>query len=281
MSNEVAVAPMEEPVATAVCTTSTTPSSPTPVGELPVGGSSVEPCEEFEESEDEELAFALRLSLDINFDDPRRRELPAAAQVDDLRRRELPDEAVAVPLTVTATEVLPSGLATSVSGFASVPEGALLRIAAQVDIHTGIALCMVSRDAGEPTTAALGALREAFDQAQAEHRAATQAVEDERAQSTRPTGEQGAMAAALAALAPLRALQTQNRFPQLADVFQQLEEGSTGTLSAEVEAALTARLAAAAALLEAREAAARAHVADGELRAAVFGSQGGAVGITV
>jgi len=164
--------------------------------------------------------------------------------------------------------------ASAKSGFASMPEGALLRIAAHVDLPSGLALTAVFSGADEPTSSALVALRSAMGRAQDEHRAAQEAVEAERMERVqRRNGEQEAAAAALAALAPMRTGTLQFRNPMMGDQFaqvvQMLEQGAEPHLiSPEVEAELAARLEAAAGLMSVREAQARAHIAEGELQAA-------------
>jgi len=164
--------------------------------------------------------------------------------------------------------------ASATSGFASMPEGALLRIAAHVDLPSGLALTAVFSGADEPTSSALVALRSAMGRAQDEHRAAQEAVEAERMERVqRRNGEQEAAAAALAALATMRTGTLQFRNPMMGDQFaqvvQMLEQGAeSNIISPEVEAELAARLEAAAGLMLVREAQARAHIAEGELQAA-------------
>lgn len=178
------------------------------------------------------------------------------------------------------TMPLTSGLASS---FACMPEGALLRIAAMLDLQSGLALATACSAAGETTTPAVSALRQAIERAKQEHHEAVQAIEQERAESHHQrTAEQEAHAAALAALEPLRNDRHQARLPQLAQVFSMLEEAAAPSpgVTAEMEEALAARMAVALGALHANEASARAHIADGELRAALLHSHAASPSIT-
>lgn len=94
------------------------------------------------------------------------------------------------------------------------------------------------------------------------------------------TAQQGAAAAALAALAPLRGGRIHERFgPQLDQVFAELENGRVDSArAAELDAELVARTAAAAALLQAQVIAVHSRVAEGELGAAMHGQNGHSMG---
>eukprot|EP00929_Paragymnodinium_shiwhaense_P086660 TRINITY_DN4712_c0_g1_i3.p1 TRINITY_DN4712_c0_g1~~TRINITY_DN4712_c0_g1_i3.p1 ORF type:complete len:241 (+),score=38.02 TRINITY_DN4712_c0_g1_i3:104-724(+) len=170
-----------------------------------------------------------------------------------------------------APQAAPQEGNTRAGGFASLPEGAFLRIIAQVDIHSGFALAAAGGIARESTNAGLAALRRQMEEARQAHAAETAAIEAERAATRqRHAAEQTALNRALDALNPLR----QNQNPvlnrhggQFAAIFQQLEAGPEGVQ--EAEAAFVARTVAAAAALQAAEVSARARIAEGELRSAV------------
>lgn len=165
----------------------------------------------------------------------------------------------------------PPAPAGTTSGFVTLPDGALLRIAALADLSSGQALAAASGTTVDTTVAALGVLRQAIGRAREEHRTATRAIEEERAhREQHATNEGRAMAEALEALAPIRQNRAMQSNPQLAQVVTLLEQGAGGVVTPEVEAALAARSAAAAAARSSRESAARQCVADGELRAAVL-----------
>merc|ERR1719174_112216 len=70
-------------------------------------------------------------------------------------------------------------VAGAASGFVSLPDGPLLRIAALADLGSGFAMAASSGAARDTTTAALGVLRQAIGRAKEEHRAAAHAVEKE------------------------------------------------------------------------------------------------------
>jgi hypothetical protein len=153
------------------------------------------------------------------------------------------------------------------AGFLSLPEGAFLRLTAQVDLGSACALVATGGIAKEHMPAALGALRCAIDKAKEEHRSTTAEIDAERvADQERHGAQQNAMTQALAALAPLRTGRTQERFgEQLQELFGVMEEGAHG--ASEREAEFDTRTAEAAAALRTMEAVARRHVAAGELNA--------------
>jgi len=190
---------------------------------------------------------------------------------------------VAPALDLIEQDANPNSTSVFRSSFACLPEGALLRIAALTDMQSGLAFATACSASGETTTPAFTALRHAIERARQEHLQTTQAIEQDRAHSHHTvTAEQQAHAAALAALAPLRGERHMERHPQLAQIFGMLEEASTPTpgATAEMEAALAARMAAAVGALHANEAAARARVAEGELRAAAIAGCTASVGTT-
>lgn len=158
--------------------------------------------------------------------------------------------------------------------FANVPEGPLLRVASLMDLDSGKALNAADTTVRDSTEAALRSLGAAIAQARQEQRETTAAIEEERlAARQHQTAEGAAWAAALNLLAPHRG--SFNRLggmnDQVAQLFGMLEQGpeQQPEHAAEVEAAFDARIAGAAAVAEAREAAVRARVADGDLHAGV------------
>jgi hypothetical protein len=106
-----------------------------------------------------------------------------------------------------------------------------------------------------------------MDKAKEEHRSATAAIEAERAaERARHAAQQNVMQQALTVLAPLRTGRTQERFgEQLTQIFGMLEQGVDGASARETE--FNTRASEAAAALHMLEAAARTHVAAGELHA--------------
>jgi hypothetical protein len=158
-----------------------------------------------------------------------------------------------------------------VGGFESLPEGAFLRITAQLDLCSSGALVAAGGGTGETLPAALAALRGALGKAREDHRAAIATIEAERAADrAQHAGQANAMAQALAALAPLRAGRLATSLAarhgeQLQELFGALEQGANGPSEREPE--FQRREEQAAAELLAFDAAARSYVAAGELHA--------------
>jgi len=124
-------------------------------------------------------------------------------------------------------------------GRSPLPEGAWLRLVAQLDWHSCRALNSTSGDAHLGTTAALVTLDDARRQGQASVIAAMAAFDEEARRNTAANQrEQNAAAEALQHMAPLRNGRLTERFgPQLQEIFTQLEEISGGP-HREAEAAV-------------------------------------------
>jgi hypothetical protein len=152
-------------------------------------------------------------------------------------------------------------------GLESMPEGAFLRITAQLDLRSAGDLVAAGAGTGETLPVALRALRGAIDKAKKEHQAATAAIEAERAEDLEQHNAQSqVMAQVMGLLAPLRTGRTAERHgEQLQELFGLLEQGATGP--SERESEFQMREAEAAAALLAFDVAARSHVAAGDLHA--------------
>jgi len=200
----------------------------------------------------------------------------------------VPEMAVALAVpdagAVTAVEVniesieeaVPQQALASEEGLAALPEAALLRITAQMDLHSGLAFTVADSAARESTAAGLQVLSEGIAHAKQQHDAAKATIEQERARAReRHTAQGGAYAAAMEALAPLRnnTRAQRGRGAQFAQLFTLLEQGSAPEgLSAEEEAALDARAAEAAAAARLCEEGVRDRIAIGDLRLTSVGA---------
>jgi hypothetical protein len=164
-----------------------------------------------------------------------------------------------------ATCSMPAGLSHS---FAGLPDGALLRITASLDMDSGAALTSADRAARENTAAALHALSTGISEAHAEQRAATEAIQQEREAGREPTAEAARFAEVLGMLGPLFQSQSaqQRHGAELTDLEALIRENASTELTAAEEAALQAREVEAHEESHMREAALRAQVADGYLQ---------------
>jgi len=171
------------------------------------------------------------------------------------------EAASAAAAEATAVDPAPA----PVVGFASLPEGAFLRVIAQVDIPSGISLTSAGGVTRESTQAGLSFLTDQIERAREAHRAETAAIAAEReAVRARHEREQQVRNEALGHLAALRLSAIAAR-PEFQSVIQQLEAAPEGVQEAEEDFAV--RAARADYTLQVRELTARSRVAEGELQA--------------
>jgi len=175
-----------------------------------------------------------------------------------------PSEPAIVPTVaeVAETDVAPS--------FQSLPDGAMFRITANMDLATCAALNVADNTSRISTADALRALREGLSQVKQVQVAATEAIEQERsAERQQQTAEGAAFAQVLQILDPMRNRLQQRFAEQMTELVTMLEQGSQPQqLPEEVETAFAARIAEAAASATTREAQVRSRVADGEMQLA-------------
>lgn len=158
-------------------------------------------------------------------------------------------------------------------GRAPLPEGAWLRLVAQLDWPSCCALTSAGGEAHMGTVAALRTLGQARCRAEAQYNEVISNIEAEaQATATRAQAERNAAAQALAHLEPLRNGRLTERFgPQLQQIFAELENGLPAAATAreaDAVAARQAREAEASAARHALEVEARGHIMEGELRVA-------------
>jgi len=201
-------------------------------------------------------------------------------ELDISLQQETQNRALAVAdATATMDDATSSGAGTPVcspsapvvpcSSLSAIPEGPLLRLAALMDLNSGAAFNAADSVMRDSTEAAFRSLAAAVAQVRSDEHATTAGIEQERLEARQhQTAEGAAWATALELLAPHR-----NNFDrlgmneQVAQLFGMLQQGPEPQQAPEMEAAFEARIAEAAALALSREAAMRARVADGHLRA--------------
>jgi hypothetical protein len=158
--------------------------------------------------------------------------------------------------------------AAATPAFQSLPDGALFRVTANLDLPTCAALNAGDNASRAMTATALQALQDGIAQVKQEHVATTDAIEHERSTERQIHAAEGeAHAQVLQILEPLRDRLNDRFAIQVTELFGLLEQASqTQQLPPEVEAAFEARIAEASASALAREAEVRSRVADGDMQ---------------